>query len=400
MLECELRFSPSSSDTGTYKLLELPPELCKFIESATEEPSVMICPDKRPSFTIKGAADEDAVLCTADKTYIVRSVVLSNCVLVVTPDPTASPDGGDDEDGEPEEIFIRDELREFIELVPSVPRLHKLTSLLHGREYDEGHEDEDMASDDDSDQGTKMPRFTYEDARATIQASDAELDKGLRDRRVLILNGELRPIARSHLTTILELILTNLVSLSFSHAAAPVATLLSALEDEHDIRRAVSRQVIAWFGTIQEEYGTWEMDVEAVIREVGLGILRAYRASNEPTTHKVFLDQWRKAVGDTFEDKVAISLLSGNYLTSIDSLSIPPKTLLTYFPSSELPVDPGARFAELFLARPRWKTDEIAPFLADISVDAKERDRLLLKHARALTDSEGIWYTARAKYNG
>ena len=35
----------------------------------------------------------------------------------------------------------------------------------------------------------KQQRFTYHDARAAIQASDAELDKGLRDRRVLILNG-------------------------------------------------------------------------------------------------------------------------------------------------------------------------------------------------------------------
>lgn len=34
-----------------------------------------------------------------------------------------------------------------------------------------------------------MPRITYEDARSMIQASDAELEKGLRDRRVLILNG-------------------------------------------------------------------------------------------------------------------------------------------------------------------------------------------------------------------
>lgn len=90
----------------------------------------------------------------------------------------------------------------------------------------------------------------------------------------------------------------------------------------------------------------------------------------------------------------------GNFLTSIDSLSEPPKTLLTFFPAAELPVDPGARFAELFLARPRWQMEEIAPFLADISVDAKERDRLLLKHARAVTDPDGIWYTARAKYNG
>ena len=84
------------------------------------------------------------MLCTADKTYTIRSVVLSNSVCVVTPD--ASPQ----DEGEPvEEVFIRDQLSEVIELVPSVPRLHKLKSLLRGREYDEGHEDEDMVSDEE-----------------------------------------------------------------------------------------------------------------------------------------------------------------------------------------------------------------------------------------------------------
>ena len=95
---------------------------------------------------IKGAKEEDAVLCTADKTYMIRSVVLSNSVCVVTSDPSLP----DTDEGEPvEEVFIRDQLSEVIELVPSVPRLHKLKSLLRGREYDEGHEDEDMVSDDD-----------------------------------------------------------------------------------------------------------------------------------------------------------------------------------------------------------------------------------------------------------
>lgn len=35
--------------------------------------------------------------------------------------------------------------------------------------------------------------------------------------------------------------------------------------------------------------------------------------------------------------------------------------------------------------------------MADIVVDNKERDKLLLKYARAITDAEGVWYTARAK---
>ena len=77
--------------------------------------------------------------------------------------------------------------------------------------------------------------------------------------------------------TILELLLTNLVSLSLSHTAAPISTLISALEDEHDIRRDITRQVMAWFGRLDDDNGVWEMDVAAVVREVGLGILRAYR---------------------------------------------------------------------------------------------------------------------------
>ena len=86
------------------------------------------------------------MLCTVDKTYTIRSVVLSNSVCVVTPDPSLP----DTDEGEPvEEVFIRDQLSEVIELVPSISRLHKLKSLLRGREYDEGHEDEDMVSDDD-----------------------------------------------------------------------------------------------------------------------------------------------------------------------------------------------------------------------------------------------------------
>ena len=87
----------------------------------------------------------------------------------------------------------------------------------------------------------------------------------------------------------------------------------------------------------------------------------------------------------------------GNYISRATEFDDPPVYELLYFPSSALPSDPAARFTDLFLTRPRWKAEEIAPFLADIVVDAKDRDRLLLKYARAITDSEGVWYTTRAK---
>ena len=132
-------------------------------------------------------------------------------------------------------------------------------------------------------------RLSYDDARAKIQASDHELDGALKDRHILNINGlpiivrpgippshfipgELRPIAPSYLSRLLELILNLLVSLSLPRDAAAVEDLCAVLADEHEIPRAVSWQVMSWFGTTRE--GKWNMDANAVLKEMGVNILR------------------------------------------------------------------------------------------------------------------------------
>lgn len=74
------------------------------------------------------------MLCTANKTYTIRSIVLSNSVLVAT--------AGEEQDATPS-VVVRDQLNEVLELVPSIPRLHKLDALLRGKEYDERSEEDD-----------------------------------------------------------------------------------------------------------------------------------------------------------------------------------------------------------------------------------------------------------------
>ncbi len=66
-----------------------------------------------------------------------RSIVLSNTILVTTPAPDE--EASDYTDGA---VVIRDQLNEIIELVPVVPKLHKLSALIRHRQYDEGQEDE------------------------------------------------------------------------------------------------------------------------------------------------------------------------------------------------------------------------------------------------------------------
>ena len=126
----QLAFSPTSiKESGNFRLLELPPDLLKSIESNNNSPL---------TWAIKGNPSENAVLCTDNKTYSIRSVSLSNSVLVVTP--------GEMQD----QIFIRDTSHELLQVTPVLPKVHRLVGLLRGREYDEGREDldDDMLGDE------------------------------------------------------------------------------------------------------------------------------------------------------------------------------------------------------------------------------------------------------------
>jgi hypothetical protein len=82
----------------------------------------------------------------------------------------------------------------------------------------------------------------------------------------------------TYLKTILELLLNYLVSLSIPHDAAPVEELVAVLIDEHEVPRQVAIQVMSWFGDLHS--GKWSLDVNAVTKEIGLGILREHKVFN------------------------------------------------------------------------------------------------------------------------
>ncbi|KAI0000385.1 sister chromatid cohesion protein Dcc1 [Russula vinacea] len=371
MPEVEIRFPAEQLCSGSFRLLELPPDLCKLIESSVDDPSLMI----------KGGPEDDAVLCTSDRTYNIRSVTLSNSVLVVSPVPHI--DGGEDQ------VVIQDSLNELLELVPAVPKLHRMNVMLQEHEWEEGHEDEE----DECFRAAKRKRITLDDAQMELQASEQEIAQALKEKHMLIIDGALRPLSPTYLHKILELLLMHLVSLSQPHDAASILELSQSLQYEHEVRREVTLQVMRWFGQVDGADERWEMDIEKVVRQVGLGILRQHKTDS--ISEDAFMTKWNTAVGDTFVSHTSLKLLTGNYLCAPSPFST--STILSYFPCAELPTDPAMRFADLFLTRERWKAEEIVPYLSDIAVDTKDLDKLLLKYARALTDKDGLWYTARAR---
>ena len=69
----------------------------------------------------------------------------------------------------------------------------------------------------------------------------------------------------------------HFVSSSQPHNAAPVLELSRSLEFEHEVRREMLLQVMRWFGQVDDANKRWKMDVEKVVRQVGVGILRQYK---------------------------------------------------------------------------------------------------------------------------
>ncbi|KAH9083683.1 hypothetical protein EDB83DRAFT_2330521 [Lactarius deliciosus] len=352
MPEVEIMFSPERGPLGSFRLMELPPDLCKL----------------------------NRIIYWRTQTYNIRSVVLSNSILVISPP---------DADGNGNQVVIQDSLNELLELVPTVPRLHRLNTLLKEHEWEEGCEE----AEDENFGAAKRKRITVGQARAELQASEQELAQALQEKHILILDDVLRPLSPSYLHKILELLLMHLVSLSQPHDAASVQELSQPLEDEHEVKREVTLQVMRWFGQVDAENVSWNVDVEKLVRQVGLGVLRQHK--NDPVPEDEFMAKWNTAVGDTFAPSTSLQLLTGNYLCA--SSPFCSSTMLSYFPCAGLPVDPVARFSDLFITRPRWKAEDIVPYLSDIAVDSKDLDKLLLRYARALTDKDGLWYTARAR---
>lgn len=102
-----------------------------------------------------------------------------------------------------------------------------------------------------------------------------------------------------------------LISDSLPHSACPIEKLTSALAGEHGVSPTISRQILKWFGSISSDRAKWNMDVDEVVKELGLGILREYpRSAPEPVGKEAFMGRWKERVGDTFMDKVELKLLA------------------------------------------------------------------------------------------
>ena len=137
--------SSSSSTITTYSLVELPAALAaaaKSIASSSKDASSSSADNNILSkLVIKGQPNDDAVLCTDDTTYTMRSVQNSNSLLLCRPRAAGAGAGKDNGKGKgkkratTDHLNIESTLHQTLELDLCVPRLEKIGELLRGQEW-------------------------------------------------------------------------------------------------------------------------------------------------------------------------------------------------------------------------------------------------------------------------
>ncbi|CED83671.1 Uncharacterized conserved protein [Phaffia rhodozyma] len=418
-----------TSSSSDHILMELPPEIVKLIEQGSESNPL--------SLTIKGRPSDEAVLCTPNSTYSIRTVQISNeLVLLSLPSSSSSSstpiegdriassgtgedvfgkvsvspkevDGGtgsvSDETGETEEkLMYTETLHELMELTSCVPRLGRIEDVLRGQEWSglkdrqtrsniKGEASENDTEDDEDEEDGERPRkrtrYTLAHLRSIIQASDAELDQGLKDRNVIELDGKLLPLPPTRLCHLLCLLLSLLVIHSPTEPplSAPFALIAPDLR-KRGVGPELGEAVMNLFGKVDTDMDWVLDDVKGIVREVGRGLLLGLE-TNVGIPLEDFMSNWAESVGDAFSAHTVLTSLEGNYLINPPTVLSPQPTLLP-FAYTSLPSVPVERFQELFSTRSQWRLADLKPFIRDLSPDEKSLDRLIAKYGRVVKQRE------------
>ncbi|CAD6891330.1 unnamed protein product [Tilletia controversa] len=411
--------APTEGDAPSYLLLQVPKDLIASFDppqSAASDEASSTGPTKRKreedagrdltkkcsSFAINGRHSDSAVLCTDTASYTIRQISQSNSLLLLTPSSDLLTGSTT--------LHLKASLETILELVPSVPRLSRIPDLLRPTAFAGPEEEVELQERILRDEGTKrkLKTFTHRQLRSIVQASEAEFVQALCEFRVIQLGSRLRLIAASYRVKLLKLIHAQLMLDSLSSSRVPVEAMTKTLAKENNVPEAITRAaLLKWYGEPidtpeapkgEADGNTAEMAClrsEPIARDIGLELLSKHRT---PTSLPTFLSEWKKAVGELFEDHAQIALLRGYSLLHPSALPValfpPPGTVasapslhsnsasagaltatpelvnptsIQYYPASLLPSEPAQRFAELFLTRPHWTQDELLPFLEDLA---------------------------------
>ncbi|CAB4032442.1 Sister chromatid cohesion DCC1, partial [Paramuricea clavata] len=203
-----LRFSDNLM-SEEYKLLELPSGVLDSFQN-------------KESVVIRGELQDDAVLCTEKETFDLKLADTSNTMLLAP--NTLLPEMPEFKSSESiRESEICGCVSVYYELRQRLPKLQKLRKLLEETAY-RGETFEKQIKDG-------FARYTLEDLRERVQASEKELREGLKKLEALEMNGYWRILETEYCEKVVVAILNLMEENSWSYDRVPMKETCDVLEE-------------------------------------------------------------------------------------------------------------------------------------------------------------------------
>jgi sister chromatid cohesion protein DCC1 len=176
---------------------------------------------------IKGVQEDEAHLCTLNKTYTLRMAESTNTLLVVQPTTSTS---------DTQHVYAS--VQNVFELRLSGPRLFQLQQRLSERLYRGADEESDI----------RGAVYTRAQLSKLVQCSEEELQSGLQLVGAFCMNGYWRLLDPAYEARVMELLLSFAQEHGWPLDAVPLADILSV--SVADVEPLVARHVLLRHGTL------------------------------------------------------------------------------------------------------------------------------------------------------
>ncbi|KAK2155014.1 hypothetical protein LSH36_251g03116 [Paralvinella palmiformis] len=244
---------------------------------------------------------------------------------------------------------------------------------------------------DDHHQGSK---YTMDDLRDLIQASDIEITQGLVDLQACLINGYWRLLDFDFLSKLLNDLIQLQDEHGWSYNAIPAEVCCDELQEIYS--RDVLIHVLRCYSVLPQGESlhvdvdiavnqSYKLDEDKICRFFAELLLRPVDKFNL----KDFCDTWQQAVPEGMN--TSLYQLEGAALVERNTNP----EVITYYPVNELPEDSAERFNSLFKKKAKWSLEEITPYLRDLCTEKVGVSTLLLKYARASTQNGTKLYSSK-----
>ncbi|EFA77629.1 hypothetical protein PPL_12236 [Heterostelium album PN500] len=295
---------------------------------------------------IKGVdKGDEAILCTSDKTYIMKSAHTSNSMMLTR------------------DYAILSLQQLHYEMIEIPPRLAALKSILLKRAIDSDTYDINSVG------------YHLSELESLVQASNQQLKQYMDSvlNVYYIENDKASLLSDRYHARIVDLILTEITINGWSYQSIPIDECVSKIEVKS---KSLLDYIFKIYASKCQEDGYYKLNSDLICIFRGKQIL----CENKSMEMSKFMESWIDVLPIGFTPK--FEQLSGIAITTTKSS----KPFATYFNQEELTIVPKDRMTLMFKQNPKWTLPDMLPYIKPIlPANEKSIETFILKFARATT---------------